>query len=299
MHVDERGLVVADAGDDVEVVHLVRPKDYGPQLVADKPLLGVNHIYGMYCPPTMDPRADGTVGCAERAASTARYPATAYMARVGQIRQVIPLTRCGIHCEHSWKRPETGTIYEINRVSVGLEWAGCGWVRADGSMPGHSGIDVTRPDFVQRGHLYWQDTTPEQVHAASLFWKAVVDWSGMPPENAIRGHGELAHGGHELCPGPPVLESLRNVVLPYLRGELAPVPEQLEVFGGEPLCSADPAMVFIEHGGALSDEELHRYFTADEIERLAKSGAFTHDDADAQQTTLAWNFDPAALDVPA
>jgi len=302
MHVDERHLLVADPGDGVQITTLLRQHDYGAMLTPEAgPLLGINHVTGNFIGP--DPRTpaqDGTAGIAARVAAGARFYAQLELPRCGDIFLNLPLNRCAIHCEHSWRDPVSRVLYSINRVSIGMEWAGCGWIRATGKMPGKSGIDLTRPDLVKRGHLYWQVPTAAQIHTATLVWRAVLDRYDVPAENLIRGHGELAHGGHELCPGPLILEALRNVTLPALLGEVPPVsPLQVMVLGGEPnLCEA-PADIFAEHGGTLEDDELPRYFTADEIERYARCGALTHDDELLQQSTLAWHWNPAALEEAA
>jgi hypothetical protein len=182
-----------------------------------------------------------------------------------------------------------------------MEWAGCGWIRQNGCMPGKSGIDLSRVDLQLIGHLYWQVPTAAQIETAKVLWKAVADAYGMPFVNLIHGHGELAHGGHELCPGPLILEALRNQVLPYLTGNPEPVvPEMVAPLAVDPpVCCEDPPGVFAEHGFALMDDELPRYFSPDEIERFVRSGALTHDDDDAQMSTLAWHWDQAAYEAAA
>lgn len=300
MHVNEKHLLVADPGDGVKITTLLRPNDYGAMITPDAvPLLGVNHVFGMYAPNTMDPAKDGTVGVAHRVAAGSHYYAQLELARCGDLFQCVPLSRCGIHCEHSWRDPVSRVLYSINRVSVGMEWAGCGWIRTNGQMPGKSGIDLTRPDLQKVGHLYWQKPTAEQIHTATLVWRAVLDRYGMPAANLIHGHGELAHGGHELCPGPLILEALHDVTLPALLallGQPAPVEVyEATVLAGEPSICEAPEDIFSEHGGTLEDDELGRYFSADEIERYARCGALTHEDELLQQSTLAWHWNPAAL----
>ena len=297
MHVDERHLLAADPGDGVQVTYELRDHDYGPMLgPGGNPLLGVNHVFGMYSPDTMDPTKDGTVGVAKRVQAGSRYYAHLQVARNGNVWLGVPFNRCAIHCEHSWNDPVSGKRYEINRVAIGSEKAGCGWIRANGQMPGHSGVDLTRPDIVKIGHLYWQIETPEQQHTDTLIWQAVRDRYGMPAENLIHGHGELAHGGHELCPGPLILEALHNIILPALLGQEPPVvPYEAAPFSGEPSICEVPEDVFAEHGGTLEDPDLGRYFSADEIERYVRCGALTHDDEELQASTMGWHWNPAAL----
>jgi N-acetylmuramoyl-L-alanine amidase len=295
----EHGILIPDSGD--PAVHvMLRAKDYGAMLSPGAvPLLGVNHVTGSYAPvdPTT-PRQDGTAGIAARVAAGARYYAHLELSRDGTLWQNLPLHRCAIHCEHSWK-DLAGKLWEINRVAVGMEWAGCGWIRQNGCMPGKSGIDLTRPDLKLSGHLYWQIPTPQQIDTAGRVWQAVHAAYGMAPENLVHGHGELAHGGHELCPGPFILEALHNVILPLIVGE--PAPEVFYeapalAFDGPLFCEA-PADVFAEHGFSLTDDELPRYFSPDEIERYVRSGALTHDDESAQMSTLAWHWDQAAYEA--
>jgi len=303
MYITDDGLLVNDPDDFAKVTQSLRKTDYGA-IATGEPILGVNHVYAI---PVgygkTSPQQDGTAGCASRVASgKAPYYPHVYMSLSGPFYQVCHLTRSAIHCEHNYADPGTGKTYQINKISIGIEWAGSGWFYKDGTdwtgpkgRKGWNGkiYDTSRPDFQLVGNYWWQKPSAEQIKAVAQFWQACLNrFKPLTPESIARGHGELAKGGHSMCPGPLILAAMNNDVLPILTDvEVTPVhPDQfVDLFSvPEPNMSIAPEDVFAEYPDGMTDEQLYAAFAQPEIECMARHGYITHDDVKNQMCSLNW-----------
>jgi len=301
VYITDDGLLVAEAGDPYPVTQMLRKTDYGA-IATGEPIVGVNHVYAV---PVgygkITPAQDGTAGCASRVASgKAPYYPQVYMSLNGAIYQVCRLTRAAIHCEGTIKDPGTTKTYAINKVSIGIEWAGSGWFRPDGTdwtgPKGRKGwnqkvYQLDRPDFQLVGKYYWQKPSDAQIESAKRFWRACVTrFAGLTDEAVVHGHGELGGGSHSMCPGPLILSAMHDVVYPFLKGAEPAPPDfdkAAEMFD-VPDQSIDPEDFFADHLAGVTNDELYANLPEPIIECLVRSGYITHDNVTLQMSDVTW-----------
>jgi len=308
MIIDDAGWPKAEDGEGISVITM--PRKGLVQLPSGTPRLGINHTYGMFVGEGKDnPKQDGTVGCATRFSNgSAKYGPQDYMSR-GTLEPGFPgadlyvMAPCHLrtyHCEGRVKLPgenfrdAKGNLYLNNDCGLGVEWAGTGFLRLDGTdWTGPKGrkiwngkvYNLSRPDFIQVGKFVWQKPTDAQVYTAQRFWAAARErYDTLKPEDCIHGHEEMGSGGH-MCPGPAELAALKNQVLPYLTRELVPTKlddyhyaEYHEMFSEDALFSIDPSDWWAQMGGRCTVDEAEAQFSIGELDLLFKEGYITHDD---------------------
>jgi hypothetical protein len=217
-YIDNDGLIWAEPqkGDVLRIAHVLRP-DYGP-LRLPAPALISNHTTARWMP---DGQTTFPLGMVEIGARVKKRPnyAGIYVFRDGEAVQTVKYGRSCIATEGAVII--NGKRYETNRVAFQIEWDNWGACDRKGFRGEEAPtVNPKRKDAVPNNPNeypgnYWQNVTETQARAVAEICAAVVEKSGMRPEDAFHGHYELARKQH-IDPGPQVINFLEMVVAPFL-----------------------------------------------------------------------------------